>query len=68
MIDKLTALKKDFQYKVFQDASGGHGFDRIDTKEATDIRFTVYQFLNRYLNSPHPFASASEMRKASYGF
>ncbi|MDD2511777.1 MAG: prolyl oligopeptidase family serine peptidase [Proteiniphilum sp.] len=68
MIDKLKELGKPFEYKVFQDASGGHGFDRIDTKEATDIRFTVYQFLERYLNPPHPFQSAAEMRKAAYRF
>ncbi|MEL7599580.1 MAG: prolyl oligopeptidase family serine peptidase [Proteiniphilum sp.] len=68
MIDRLKKLEKDFEYKVFQDASGGHGFDRIDTKEATDIRFTVYQFLKRYLHPPHPFASAGEMRRAAYGF
>ncbi len=32
------------------------------------IRFTVYQFLEQYLNPPKPFQSASEMRKAAYGF
>jgi len=68
MIEKLKELGKQFEYKVFQDASGGHGFDRIDSKEATDIRFTVYQFLERYLNPPHPFQSTSEMRRAAYGF
>ena len=68
MIERLKELGKQFEYKVFQDASGGHGFDRIDTKEATDIRFTVYKFLERYLNPPHPFQSTSEMRKAAYGF
>ena len=68
MIERLKELGKQFEYKVFQDASGGHGFDRIDTKEATDIRFTVYKFLERYLNPSKPFQSASEMRKAAYGF
>lgn len=68
MIDRLRELEKDLEYKVFQDASGGHGFDRIDSKEATDIRFTIYQFLKQYLHPPHPFASTGEMRKAAYGF
>lgn len=68
MIEQLKELGKPFEYKVFEDASGGHGFDRIDTKEATDIRFTVYKFLERYLNPPHPFKSSSEMRKAAYRF
>lgn len=68
MIETLKKHGKDFEYKIFQDASGGHGFDRIDTKEATDIRFNVHKFMERYLNPPHPFASPSDMRKASYRF
>lgn len=68
MIDSLKANKKVFEYKVFQNSAGGHGFDRIDTKEATDIRFTIYKFLERYLNPENPFKNAEEMRKAAYRF
>ncbi len=68
MIDTLRKHGKEFEYKVFQDASGGHGFDRIDSKEATDIRFTVHKFLERHLKPPHPFTSEKEMRRAAYGF
>lgn len=68
MINTLKKHGKEFEYKIFQDASGGHGFDRIDSKEATDIRFTVHKFLERYLKPPHPFASQKEMRRAAYGF
>lgn len=68
MIDTLKKHGKDFEYKVFQDASGGHGFDRIDSKEATDIRYNLHKFLERYLNPPKPFKSAKEMRIAAYGF
>jgi dipeptidyl aminopeptidase/acylaminoacyl peptidase len=68
MIDSLKAHNKKFEYKIFERASGGHGFDRIDTKEATDIRYTIYKFLERYLKPPKPFKSASEMRKATYLF
>ncbi|MGI6047559.1 MAG: alpha/beta hydrolase family protein [Petrimonas sp.] len=68
MIDTLKKHGKKFEYKVFKDASGGHGFDRIDSKEATNIRFNVHKFLERYLNPPKPFKSAAEMRKAAYGF
>lgn len=68
MIETLKQHGKDFRYKVFEDASGGHGFDRIDSKEATDIRFTVYEFMAEYLNPSKPFNSAIEMRKAAYGF
>ena len=45
MIDSLKAHKKQFEYKIFENSPGGHGFDRIDTKVATDIRFTIYKFL-----------------------
>lgn len=68
MIETLKKHDKQFEYKVFQDASGGHGFDRIDSKEATDIRFSIHKFLERYLNPPTPFKSAAEMRRAAYGF
>ena len=68
MIDTLKKHEKEFEYKIFEEASGGHGFDRIDSKEATDIRFTIYKFLEKYLNPHRPFKNADEMRKASYGF
>ena len=68
MIETLKKHDKDFRYKIFEDASGGHGFDRIDSKEATDIRFTVYEFMAEYLKPSKPFMDAQEMRKAAYGF
>lgn len=68
MIETLKKEGKTFEYKIFENASGGHGFDRIDTKEATDIRFHVHKFLEKYLQPPHPFHSEQEMRKAAYGF
>ncbi|MDD2589610.1 MAG: prolyl oligopeptidase family serine peptidase [Fermentimonas sp.] len=68
MIETLKIYDKKFEYKIFQNASGGHGFDRIDTKEATDIRYSIHKFLERYLNPQKPFLSKQEMRKAAYGF
>jgi len=68
MIDSLKAHKKVFDYKVFEKASGGHGFDRIDSKEATDIRFLIYKFLEKYLNPSKPFKSPAQMRQAAYNF
>lgn len=68
MIETLKKHDKKFEYKIFEDASGGHGFDRIDSREATDIRYTIHKFLERHLNPPKPFGSSSEMRKAAYGF
>ncbi len=49
LIQALKAEKKDFRYKVFEDAPGGHGFDRIDTVFARDARKEIYAFLAQYL-------------------
>ncbi len=68
MIDSLKAHNKIFDYKVFQDIAGGHGFDRIDTRESTEIRFSIYKFLELYLSPPKPFKSHTDMRRASYFF
>lgn len=68
MIDSLKYYNKDFEYKVYGPKAGAHLFDRIDIKEATDIRFKAYQFLSKYLNPPYPFANEGDMRKAGYGF
>ncbi len=48
----ITALKaegKKFEYKIYQDAPGGHMFNRLDTKLARESRQEIYQFLARYL-------------------
>ncbi len=48
----ITALKaegKKFEYKIYQDAPGGHQFNRLDTKSARESRQEVYQFLAKYL-------------------
>lgn len=68
MIDSLKVHNKVFEYKIFEASPGGHGFDRIDSKEATDIRFSIYKFLERYLNPGKPFKTAKDMRKAGYYF
>ncbi len=68
MIDSLKAYNKKFEYKIFEKSSGGHAFDRLDMKEATDIRYTIYKFLEKYMTPPMPFKSAADMRKAGYRF
>ena len=68
MIDSLQFYKKDFEYKVYGPMPGAHVFDRIDTRESTEIRFLAYKFLERYLAPARPFASHAEMRKAGYLF
>jgi dipeptidyl aminopeptidase/acylaminoacyl peptidase len=49
LITALKAAGKDFQYKVYQDAPGGHSFNRMDSLLARDSRREVYEFLARYL-------------------
>ena len=53
----VTALKaagKKFEYKIYEDAPGGHEFGRLDTKLAKDSRKEIYRFLARYLKPERP--------------
>ena len=68
MIDSLKAHNKVFEYKVFEDFPGGHGFDRIDNRGSTEIRFSIHKYLERYLSPPKPFQTHEEMRKAAYRY
>lgn len=54
LIQAIKAAGKDFQYRIFQDAPGGHSFDRLDTPEARKIRREIYAFLARHLKPPRP--------------
>jgi dipeptidyl aminopeptidase/acylaminoacyl peptidase len=48
----ITALKaegKQFEYKIYQDAPGGHMFNRLDNDLAKQSRQEIYAFLKRYL-------------------
>jgi dipeptidyl aminopeptidase/acylaminoacyl peptidase len=49
LIQALKAAGKDFQYKIYQDAPGGHSFNRIDTPLARESRGEIYAFLAKYL-------------------
>jgi dipeptidyl aminopeptidase/acylaminoacyl peptidase len=49
LIAELKAAGKKFEYKIYQDAPGGHAFNRIDTKLAKESRAEIYAFLARYL-------------------
>jgi dipeptidyl aminopeptidase/acylaminoacyl peptidase len=53
LINALKANEKKFEYKIYQDAPGGHIFNRIDTKLAKESRVEVYRFLASYLNPPN---------------
>jgi len=49
LIKSLQAAGKDFRYKVYQDAPGGHSFNRLDTTLARESRREIYDFLAKYL-------------------
>jgi dipeptidyl aminopeptidase/acylaminoacyl peptidase len=54
LIKALKAAGKPFEHKVYQDAPGGHQFNRLDTKFARESRAEAYRFLAKYLNPPNP--------------
>ena len=54
LIDSLKAAGKKFDYKIYENAPGGHHFDRTDTKPAKDSRREVYRFLAGYLHPANP--------------
>ena len=66
LIHALKAADKKFEYEIFQDAPGGHSFDRLDIYEAKKIRLKIYTFLAKYLNPPNPFKSVQDVVKAGY--
>lgn len=54
LIKSLKAAGKKFDYKIYENAPGGHAFNRIDTKLARESRAEIYRFLAPYLNPPNP--------------
>jgi len=49
LIQALKAEGKKFEYKIYQNAPGGHVFNRLDTKLAKESRAEIYKFLAQYL-------------------
>ena len=66
LIKSLKADSKKFEYEIFQDAPGGHSFDRLDTKSAKEIRLKIWKHMAKYLNPPVKFNSVSDIQKAAY--
>jgi len=54
LIGALKSAGKQFEYKVYQNAPGGHAFNRLDTKLARESRSEIYRFLAKYLTPPNP--------------
>lgn len=66
MIRALKAEGKKFEYEVFQNAPGGHSFDRIDTKLAKETRIKIYSFLAKYLNPPRQLKTVKDIDRVAY--
>jgi dipeptidyl aminopeptidase/acylaminoacyl peptidase len=49
LIKSLQAADKNFEYKIYEDAPGGHSFNRLDSSVAHESRQEIYAFLGRYL-------------------
>jgi len=49
LVAALQAAGRDFQYKIYEAAPGGHHFNRLDTELARQSRAEIYAFLMKYL-------------------
>jgi len=49
LIVHLKAAGKTFEHKIYDDAPGGHSFERIDTTYARNVRKDLYAFLEKHL-------------------
>ena len=55
MIQALKAEgKSGFEYKIYEDAPGGHGFNRLDTRLARESRQEAWRFIAPYLRPDRP--------------
>ena len=54
LVDSLKAEGKKFQYKIYENAPGGHYFNRTETKMAKESRREIYKFLAGYLHPVKP--------------
>jgi dipeptidyl aminopeptidase/acylaminoacyl peptidase len=68
LIQALKAAGKKFQYKIFKNVPGGHSFNRMDRKQAREIRVDIYKFLAKYLNPPKPIRTLKQINTAAYLF
>lgn len=68
MIDALKAAGKDFEYEIYPVMEGAHLFERIDIKEACEVRLKTYEFLARWLKPASPIRTMNDLRSAGYYF
>lgn len=68
LIKSLKADGKKFDYEIFQDAPGGHSFDRMDTKIAKETRVKIYKHLAKELKPAQPIQSLTDLQRAGYRY
>jgi dipeptidyl aminopeptidase/acylaminoacyl peptidase len=66
LIKALKAEGKKFEYEIYQDAPGGHSFDRLDLSLAKKIRVKIYKFLAKHLKPEKTIQTVEELMKAGY--
>ena len=66
LIRALKAEGKKFDYEIFNDAPGGHSFDRIDIAKARQIRLKIYKFLEPHLKPSKPFKTVDDLTRMAY--
>ena len=49
LVNALKAAGKDFEHRIYEDAPGGHSFNRIDTPYAKASRKEIWAFLAKHL-------------------
>jgi dipeptidyl aminopeptidase/acylaminoacyl peptidase len=54
LITELKAAGKKFESKIYENAPGGHTFNRIDTRLARESRAEIWQFLRPHLKPEAP--------------
>ncbi len=66
LIQALKADGKKFEYEIFKDVPGGHSFDRMDRKQAKQIRLKIYKFLAQYLKPSRLLKTLDDINQAAY--
>lgn len=53
LIELLKAHNKLFEYKIYDNAPGGHTFSEVDSPESRDSQEHIFQFLAKYMHPVH---------------
>lgn len=65
LVKSLQAAGKTFEHEIY-DVPGGHSFDRLDTRQAQEIRLKIYRFLAKHLKPARTFADVDALHAAGY--